>query len=121
MCKCSKIHAREFWLNGELVSPCCELFILLENGVCVTSSYNDETCEFEVFGITEVPDFKIPEGDSEFYYPYKELFPSIDITQIEFEKYEISKNQADFYFSNNISIKLVYDVKKDREIVKIST
>lgn len=121
MRKCLKVYSKQFWLNGRLVTPCCVLFISLEGGACVTSSFNDETGEFEVFEIEEEPDYTRAEGDEEFYYPYKELMSRRADEDLYFRGYQVSTNQIEFNFSGDVSLKLAYDVKTETEVVRFST
>ena len=121
MCQCSKIYARECWINGELVSPCCVIFLCLSNGVYLSASYNDETGKFEVFETNERPDFDKPEGDNDFYYPYKELLIKETKRGLSFEEYVIHDNAVVFHFSDPISLTLSYDMSGDVEHLEIIT
>lgn len=117
---CVGLYAREFWLEGNLVSPCCVLFLLFENGECLSASYNDENCIWEVKGQSPAPDFSTPEGDSAYYYPYRSHFP-IEVGNIgELSTYKVhDRNLLVFCFSRGLRVELLYDQETEHENIRV--
>ncbi|WP_461535045.1 hypothetical protein [Spongorhabdus nitratireducens] len=60
----TSIVAREFWLEGDQVTPCCCLFIIYENGCCEKIYYDDERCIWATEYLAERPDLNNPGGNS---------------------------------------------------------
>ena len=98
------VFAREFWLNGELSSPCCCLFICIEDVDKLLFSHNDEDCAWEQTTTQEEIDFLQADGDGEFYYPYKEYLGNQVAESISHKGHTVGKNSVAIEFSNDASL-----------------
>jgi hypothetical protein len=122
MCKsrmdvCTRVVAREFWFQGKLVSPCCCLFVCFESGNSLVASYNDELCTWELNESHEAVDFSSPEGDEEFFYPYRYYLDG----PIKYKGSEAGENTMVVYFSGKVSIELSYCKEAETEEIKVNT
>ena len=117
---CNSILAREFWLQGELQTPCCCIFFGFSDGSWLKALYNDEQYLWEISNSDETPD-KLDIGDSEFSYPYKEYLPeSMSNCGALISEQALSNNKLVVSFSK-LKIALSYDVTQDIENIEINT
>ncbi|MFD2166635.1 hypothetical protein ACFSJY_10195 [Thalassotalea euphylliae] len=119
--ECNKLYAKEFWLNGKIVTYCCTFYLLFENGDCLQATYSDEHYIWEVAGVKSVPDFLVAEGDHEFSYKYVE-YARDDKKAIGYMLgYEVIGNDIlVFKFSSGLEVKLIYSIENESETIKIS-
>jgi hypothetical protein len=65
--------AREFWLNGELITPCSVVYFLGGDGNGWKLSFNDDPSEWELSNSTDFLEAGIVERFGEFHYPVVDL------------------------------------------------
>ncbi len=63
-----KLIAIEFWLNDQLVTPCCVIYIEADDERRWKLFYNDETMSWELEAAGFIPEAGSVEGDEEFRY-----------------------------------------------------
>jgi len=119
MNNCISLTAREFWLNEELISSCCCLFVGFENGTWIKAFYNDKFLNWEIESLSEAPHL-ISEGDSEFYYPIKQYLnmPSNEFGGL-IETINHNRNSIELAFSGGVSVLLSYNIKTESEKIEL--
>lgn len=119
---CIALLAREYWHKGELVSSCCCMLIGYSDNSWQKVLYNDEEYIWEIEDSDEVPNILKPEGDDEFYYPYKSFLPENLSTIGKFKSAElIGRNKIVLQFSLGLQVTLVYDEKLEKEYIEVNT
>lgn len=119
MNNCIALTTREFWLNEELMEPCCCLFIGFENETWIRVLFNDENLCWELESLTETPDLK-SEGDSEFYYPIRQYLNKQENKLGELiETKNHNRNCIELVFSSGAYILLSRDIETESNKIEV--
>jgi hypothetical protein len=119
MNNCISLTAREFWLNEELISSCCCLFVGFENGTWIKAFYNDEILNWEIESLSEAPHL-ISEGDSEFYYPIRHYLNEQENKLGELiETKNHNRNSVELVFSSGSYILLGHDDETESNKIEV--
>ena len=78
--KLRKLIAIEFWLKDQLITPCCVVYIGIDDGKSWKILYNDETMSWELEASAFIPETGSVEGDEEFKYTAINLGEKLGIT-----------------------------------------
>lgn len=98
------------------------MFIGFNDGSWLKALYNDESCAWELIDSDEVPNKDSPEGDSEFYYPYKQYLPNSMENCGKLEVHEIRGNtQLILSFSSSLKLVLSHNPKEESEHIEVNT
>lgn len=120
MKECISLLARTFWLDGEIVTRFCCLFIGFDDGSWLKALYNDEEYIWEI-GDSEVPDL-MDVGDADCYFPYKQYLPEGVASCGQLVCCNFSGNNVlTLTFSSKLRVVLSFDPATDYESIEINT
>jgi len=118
---CTSLLSREFWLDGELITPCCCMFIKFSDGSCLKAFFNDEENIWELTETLESPNLKDKLGDNQFIYPYKEYLPSSMSGCGNIIEKNCNDDKMSLKFSSGLEIIFSYDFAKEKASIEIKT
>lgn len=117
---------REFWLDGELITPCCTIFLKDHTSTCWQISYDDIECLWRVtLGRFEFPNVPVTTGDKDFQYRDVSIPDFSHIAKNVISKLNIDSTEYEallkLYFANGYRIHCTNRYRDDEQSFHISS
>ncbi len=111
--------AREFWLSGEQVTPCCVTYFENHKEQRWRLDYDDEELRWELAPCSDMPRPGTSEGDDEFRYPIVDLgssLPIVGLSVVEYEEADLGDcARARLVFSSGSELQFTHWYDTDTE------
>jgi hypothetical protein len=120
--ECISLVAREFWLEHELVTQCCCLFVGFDDGSWLKVYHDDEECIWTLVDSDEVPDQDEVIEDEEFKWQSKQyLSENMNSCGNLVEAKLTNRNHMVLVFSSKLSVSLSHDPVAETESIEVYT